>query len=294
MQKKSILIGLAAYTLWGVLPLFWHLLDHVNPLAILANRILWSAVFSVLILVCRGRIGDIPATMKDKKKMRYLAPAALVITFNWGLYIWAVNSGHVLDASLGYYMNPLAAFALGILLFKEKCGLWERIAIGLAAVGVLISTLSYGALPYIALLLALSFAGYGALKKCVPIDAVVGIAVETLLTAPFALLFLAVSPAGHTLISGMDLGTGLLLMASGPVTAGPLMMFSYGVNGLPLSTMGMMQFVSPTLIAVVGVLWMNESFTGDKAVAFAFILAALALYLVGLLLRERNAGVKLR
>lgn len=288
-QKKSLLIGFTAYVLWGVLPLFWHLLDRVDPLAILANRIIWSAVFSVAVLLIQGRAGEIRATMRDKRKMRWLIPSALIITFNWGLYIWAVNRGHVLDASLGYYMNPLVAFALGIFLFKEKCGVLEIVAVLLAAVGVGVSTVSYGAFPWIALLLAVSFAVYGAVKKQVHIDAVTGIAVETLLTAPFAILFLLLSDGGHALFASLTVQTALLLLAAGPITAAPLMMFAYGVNGLPLSTMGFIQFICPTLIAITGVVWLGETLTQDKLIAFAFILAALVLYLIGLLLAEKKA-----
>ncbi len=290
MKRKSLLIGAAAYTLWGVLPLYWHLLGHVDSMVILANRVLWSAVFTLLVLLCTRRIPQLAAAFRDRHTRRYLLLCAVMVTSNWGLYIWAVNNGHVLDASLGYYMNPLMSIALGVIFFQEKCGPLEWCAFLLAVAGVIVSTVSFGQFPWIALLLAGLFAAYGAIKKKFHLDAAAGICIETLMMTPLALLFLAFAPVSRSAIWALDPVTALLLVSTGPVTALPLMLFARGVNDLPLSTMGFLQFILPTLIAVTGVAFFHEPLTADRIVAFAFILAALALYTAGLIRRERAQG----
>ena len=288
MRKKSLFAGLAAYILWGVLPLYWHALSNADPLVILCNRIVWSAVFGLLVLCISHKLPLLKAAFTDRRVMRYLAPSALIIGFNWGFYIWAINSGHVLDSSLGYYMNPLVSFALGLLLFSERCAISDYIAVGVAVVGVAVSTVSFGAFPYIALTLAVSFAVYGAIHKRAHVDAIVGITLETVLLSPIAIAFVALSPAGHAALAALDLGTGLLFLLAGPVTAIPLMLFAQGVNDLPLSTMGFLQFVQPTIMALVGILLMGEALSLDRAIVFAFILVALIIYTVGLVRRDRQ------
>ncbi len=210
-RNIGILSTAACYVLWGLLPLYWHLLDEVDAFVILANRIVWSAVFTVVLLLALKRFGDVKAVLRDKTKMRFVVPAAIMITINWGLYIWAVNAGHLLDASLGYYLNPLMVFAVGMLLFREKCGTLDWVALALATVGVLVSTLAYGAFPWVALSLALSFGLYGTFKKLGGVSGLTSIAVETILVAPFALAFLLLSPASHAAFSALTLKTGLLL-----------------------------------------------------------------------------------
>lgn len=217
MNRKSLLIGVAAYTLWGVLPLYWHLLSSVDSMVILANRVLWSAVFTLLVLLLRGRIGMLRSALESAHTRRYLLLCAVLVTANWGLYIWAVNNGHVLDASLGYYMNPLMSIALGMLFYKEKCGPLGLAALALAVVGVIVSTVSCGRFPWIAVLLAALFAVYGAIKKKFHLDAAAGICAETLMMAPLSLLFLAFAPAGRSALAALDLSTALLLYSAGLV-----------------------------------------------------------------------------
>ncbi|MEG1525510.1 MAG: EamA family transporter RarD [Clostridia bacterium] len=288
MKNRSLWLGLSAYILWGSLTLYWHLLQDVHPVVILCARILFAGVFTIILLCCMGKLHEVWMTFRDWKCMRVLIATGILITTNWGLYIWAVNSGHVLDASLGYYMNPIMSFAFGVLLFHEKCGVLDYTAIGLAAAGVLISTFSFGAFPSIAMTLALQFCVYGVLKKNAHTNALVGITVETLLVAPFALAYLLFSKAGHAEIGMMSWKHALLLIGAGPVTAIPLILFSAGVKELPLSTMGFLQFVSPTLTMMIGVLLLGETFTDDKIVAFCFIFAALLVYTLGIVLRERG------
>lgn len=288
-RNIGLLSTLACYILWGILPLYWHALEHLNPVFILANRIIWSAVFTIGILLITGKLDDVKAVFRDKAKMRFMIPAAITITINWGVYIWAVNSGHILDSSIGYYMNPLVVFAIGIVLFHEKSGVIDWIALGLATIGVLIATIAYGAFPWIAIVLALSFGFYGTLKKLAGVGGLTSIAVETLLLLPFALLFVAVSPASHASIERLTPLTTVLLLLTGIVTASPLILFTFGVNRLPLSTVGFLQYSSPTLQMLIGVLVFKEVLTKDRIIAFAFIAVALVLYTIGMVQRARKA-----
>ena len=290
MKERNIGLWstLACYVLWGLLPLYWHALDHLNPVFILCNRIIWSAVFTVGILLVTKKFGDVKAVLRDKKKMRFMIPAAIAITINWGVYIWAVNSGHILDSSIGYYMNPLVVFAIGIVLFHEKSGALDWVALGLAIIGVLIATIGYGAFPWIAIVLALSFGLYGTLKKLAGVGGLTSIAVETLMLAPFALAFVAFSPASHASIAALTPLTTVLLLLTSIVTATPLILFTFGVNRLPLTTVGFLQYSSPTLQMLIGVLVFHEVLTQDRIIAFAFIAVALVLYTIGMVQRARK------
>lgn len=291
MKERNIglLSTLACYILWGLLPLYWHLLEQMDAVFILANRIIWSAVFTAGILLITKKTQDVKAVIRDKKKMRLMIPAAITITINWGVYIWAVNAGHLLDSSLGYYMNPLVVFAIGIALFHETSGVIDWIALGLAAIGVLIATIAYGAFPWVAVVLALSFGLYGTLKKLAGVGGLASIAVETLLIAPFALAFLVFAPESHASLAKLTPLTTALLLLTGVVTASPLILFTYGVNRLPLTTVGFLQYSSPTLQMIIGVLVFQEALTQDRIVAFAFIAAALVLYTIGMTQRAKRA-----
>jgi len=290
MKERNIglLSTLACYILWGLLPLYWHILEDLNPIFILCNRIIWSAVFTIGILLITKKFSEVKAVFRDKTKMRYMIPAAISITINWGVYIWAVNSGHILDSSLGYYMNPLVVFAIGIALFRETSGVLDWISLGLATIGVLIATIAYGAFPWIAVVLALSFGLYGTFKKLAGIGGITSIAVETIMLAPFALAFLLFSPASHASIALLTPLTTVLLLLTGIVTATPLILFTFGVNRLPLSTVGFLQYSSPTLQMLIGVLVFHEVLTQDRIIAFAFIAVALVLYTIGMVQRARK------
>ena len=288
-RNIGLISALACYILWGLLPLYWHALEHLNPVFILSNRIIWSAVFTVSLLLILKKFDEVKSVLRDKKKMRFVIPAAIAITINWGVYIWAVNSGHILDSSIGYYMNPLMVFAIGIVIFREKSGVVDWIALGLATVGVLIATIAYGAFPWVAIVLATSFGVYGTLKKLAGVGGLTSIAVETILLAPFALAFVAFAPASHASIAALTPLTATLLFFTGIVTASPLILFTFGVNRLPLSTVGFMQYMSPTLQLLIGVLVFKEVITQDRIIAFAFIAVALVLYTVGMVQRNKKA-----
>lgn len=287
-RNIGILCTASCYVLWGLLPLYWHMLDEVDAFVILANRIVWSAVFTVALLFALKRFGDVKAVLHDRAKMRFVIPAAVMISINWGLYIWAVNAGHLLDSSLGYYLNPLMVFAVGMLLFREKCGILDWVALALATVGVLVATLAYGAFPWVAISLALSFALYGTFKKLGGVSGLTSIAVETILVAPFALGFLLLSPASHAAFSALTLKTGLLLFFTGVVTATPLILFTHGVNRLPFTTVGFLQYISPTLQLLIGTLFFHETLTQDRVVALVFFGVALVLYSIGITRRAKQ------
>lgn len=294
INKQALFIGTLCYVLWGLLPLYWHLLESWNPLFILCNRIVFSAVFVMALLLCLGRVKSVFLTMRDWSKMKYLLPAAIVVTINWGIYIWAVNSGRVIDSSLGYYMNPLMVFALGVIVFREKSGKRSWIAIGLAAVGVVLSTLLSGAFPYVAISLALTFSVYGLLKKMAHVDGLVSIAVETLLIAPFALLFMIFAPASRQAVLSVTPVSALLLVGTGIVTATPLILYTRGVNDLPFVTMGFLQFICPTLQLAIGLIVYQETLHPAKIIAFAFIWLGLVLYMSELFHRERTSRIRYR
>lgn len=291
MKERNIglISTLSCYILWGLLPLYWHLLNSVDAVFILANRILWSAVFTVGLLLVKRQFHEVKAVLRDKQKMRFMVPAAIMITINWGVYIWAVNSGHVLDSSLGYYLNPLILFAIGIVVFREVCGVIEWVSLGLAAAGVLVATVAYGAFPWIAITLALSFSFYGTLKKLAGVGGLTSIAVETLLIGPFALAFALFAPVSRAAVGSLNGLTATLLVLSGVITASPLILFTFGVNRLPFTTVGFLQYVSPTLQMLIGVIVFKETLTNDRIVAFVFFGAALILYSIGMVRRARRA-----
>lgn len=289
MNKKSLMLVLTGYVLWGVLPLYWHQLANVNPLVVLANRIIWSAVFTVIVLAATKRLKELKLMMRDKRVMKLLIPATVAITLNWGIFIWAVGQNRVIESSLGYYMNPLMVFFLGTLVFKERCGRLELLALLCAAVGVVYSTVQYGEFPFISVLLAALFAIYGMFKKMAGVDGFVSVSVETILLTPFALLFLLIWPGTPAALNSVTTLETVFLVMAGAMTAIPLILYSQGVNNIPFLTMGFLQYISPTLMLFMGVLVMGEEFSVSKAISFSFIGAGLILYTIGMIRRERAA-----
>lgn len=286
--RTALLCGMLCYALWGALPLYWRVLDSVDSMVILCCRVIFSAGFTFILLAVSHRLGEAKAILASAQTMKRIVPAALFVTANWGVYIWAVNAGHVLDASLGYYLNPLVVFLLGVVVFRERCGAFGWVSIALAALGVAVATIAYGAFPWVALTLAITFAIYGALKKRAGVGGLASVAVETLLVTPLALAYLLIAPAGRATLHSLDLPTGLLLLTTGAVTSVPLMLFARGVNGLHFTTMGVLQYICPTLMLVIGALFWGEPFTNDRIAAFILIGASLIVYTVGLVFFRKN------
>ena len=289
INKKSLLIGLSCYLLWGILPFYWLALENFDALFILANRIIWSLGFALLLLVATKQLPAFVRALKNRRVMTLLLPAAVLITVNWGVYIWAVNHGHILDSSLGYYMNPLVTVVFGLIFFKERCSKGQWLALGLALIGVLYSTVQYGSFPYISVTLALTFAAYGVMKKKVSIDPIISIAIETLLVTPVAIGYILFAGMGSGGLADVGAVSLLLLVGAGVVTATPLMLFARGVNDLPLYVMGFLQYVSPTMSLLIG-LFMGETLTPDKLVCFGFIVAGLAVFSFSTFRSERKSA----
>ncbi len=286
MKNRSFFLTMLTYIMWGLLPLYWKLLSHVPAVLTLCCRIMFSLVFAGAIILLTRKADQFKALMKDRSAMVKMAVASLLITVNWGTYIYAVASGHTLDASLGYYMNPLVVFAASTIIFKEKTSLLQIISICIAASGVVITLLIFGTVPITALIMAFSFAAYGSVKKFAHVDPLVGIAVETLITAPIALI-VALTMFGDT-VSALTLKDGLLLMMAGPVTAIPMILYSIGVNDLDFKTVGILQYFSPSLMLLIGLL-SGETLGIEKLIPFIAVLAALVIYTIGILRKSKQA-----
>jgi len=238
----------------------------------------------IVVLTVSGRLKTFRDTLKDKKTMRYLIPAAFIITFNWGLYIWAVNNGRILDSSLGYYMNPLIAFLLGVLVFKEKFVKLQLAAVALAFTGVVISLVAFGSFPFVAICLALSFATYGVLKKKARADPAASIAVESLIIAPFALVFSFLFMSDS--IAAVNPTALLLLIGGGAVTAIPLFLYARAVNDIPFIIVGFFQYISPSLALVYG-LMSGENPSNAQIVSFVFIGLGLIVFSIALIRKAK-------
>jgi chloramphenicol-sensitive protein RarD len=278
--RKGLLLGLGAYAVWGVLPLYFKALARVGPVEIVAHRILWSILFLVVLATLWGRWGGIKAAASTPKVLGILAVTATLIAINWLVYIWAVLNGHVLEGSLGYYLNPLVNVLLGVLLLKEKLTRGQLCAVILAGAGVAVLAIGAGSGLWISLALAGSFASYGFLRKVAPVEAIEGLSIETVLLAPFALgwvLWLGSHGQSGFLL---DRGTTLLLVASGAVTAVPLLLFTAAAKRLPYSTLGFLQYIAPSVQFLLAVLVFGEKLTTAHIVCFAAIWAALAIFAV--------------
>lgn len=284
--------ALSTYLIWGVLPLYWNLLARAEANEILAHRIIWSFVFMVVVLMVTKRWQsfkeDCRALWQDKKRGAILLLAAFTISLNWLTYIWAVNHGHVIDTSIGYYINPLMSVLFGIVFFRERISGLKKISLLLAAIGIVLMTYQLGKLPWVAVVLAVSFSVYGALKKQLHLNPFSSITLETLLMMPFAMPYIGVlmmSPANHFSLATPDLA--LCLMGTGVVTAVPLVLFSYGANLLPLNVLGFFQYISPTIGLLLGIFFFHETFGMAQISALGFVWAAIVLFTVAESLRGR-------
>ena len=286
-SSRGFLYGLAAYGLWGILPIYFKLVGRVSPFDIVAHRVLWSLPFLALLIALARGWPKIRAAAGHAKTLGVLTLTALLIGGNWLLYVYAVTSGHILAASFGYYLNPLANVLLGRFVLKERLGRPQWLAVAIAAAGI--SVLAAGALGqlWISLTLCCSFALYGLLRKVVPVDAVTGLGVETMLLFPLAAGWIAWRTADGAAVFGTtDMEGGLLLLA-GIVSTTPLLLFTAAARRLAYSTLGMLQFIAPTLQFLLAVLLYGEPFTSAHAIAFGAIWTALALYVSGLVRAPR-------
>lgn len=293
-MNGSALYVLLCYILWGLLPVYWKQLSAVNALYILASRIVFSMIFCALLLGLAGQWPQVRALRRDRRQLKLLAWASALITVNWGSYIFAVNSGHILDASLAYYLNPILVILLGAVFFGERLNGRQTAAVVLSAVGVLYAVLSYGKAPVFALVIGGSFALYGAVKKRMAVGSLVSTFLETALVTPLFLLVLAAlegqGQGALGQLSGWQYG---LIPLSGVVTSVPLLVYAKGMQRTSLALSGILMYVNPTLQLLIGVFLYHEPFTRAQAVTFLFVWAAVLLFVADSLFWQRAARRKM-
>lgn len=277
------------YLLWGLSVIYYRQLAHVVPMEILAHRALWSLALVAVCIVIFGRYAQLMAVLRNRRAMLILTVTSLIIGSNWLVFIWAVNSDRILETSLGYFINPLMSVLAGVLLLGERLSSAQRLAIGLAAAAVLYFTFALGFVPVVSLFLALSFAAYGYLKKIVRAEALEGLFVEVVILAPFGIAWLFwMSAHGGATFGNAGLYTDILLILTGPMTAVPLILFTYGAQRIRLTTLGLMQYLVPTTSFLIAVFLYNEPFGMGQLVTFSLIWIALALFSYDTWVRERE------
>lgn len=299
-QQQGALWVFTAYVLWGFMPIYWKSLHHVSSGEILVNRIIWAFLLTVLAILIMGQgkklFIDFQALWKTQKQFWSLCAASFLVTINWFTYIWSVNHDFIVQASLGYYINPLVSVLLGIIFLKEALNRNQKAAFVLAAVGVTILTIHYGVFPWISFVLAFTFALYGLIKKHIKLDATRGLAIETAFTVPIALLAYGwIFSTGDAVIMDTDPLTVVLLILTGIATALPLVFFAKGVPSIPLYVTGFLQYIAPTMMLIIGVAIYGESFGKFEWLSFAFIWIALLVFTVPEILRYvRNKRALIR
>jgi chloramphenicol-sensitive protein RarD len=278
-HRKGIWLAVAAYTFWGITPIFWKALDMVPALELLAHRIIWSVPLLFAIIAVRHQLGALRSAYRSPGTASTALVAGLLLSVNWGVFVWAVTSGHIVDASLGYFINPLVSVALGVVVLHERLSPAQRIAIGIAAVGVVAMTVIAGVVPWISLVLAFSFGAYGLLKKReTAAPALEGLFMEIAFIATPALIYLAVLAGTGTGALGSSPDTTVLLIAAGGVTVFPLLLFGASAKRIPLSTLGILQYLAPTLQLLVGVLLYGEEISRGEWIGFPLVWVALAIF----------------
>jgi chloramphenicol-sensitive protein RarD len=288
-MNKGTWHAIGAYVLWGLLPVYWKWLKHVPAQQVLCHRILWSFITLIVIILISGQWRALREAIADLRVLRAYAVAAVLISINWLTYIWAVNAGFIVETSLGYFINPLLSVLLGVVFFRERLRPWQWAAIGLATAGVVYLTYAYGSLPWIALTLAVTFGGYGLVKKTAPLGSLHGLTLETLVLLVPAIMFLVYSQrAGNGALFNSGAISDALLMGAGIITAVPLLLFSSAARRIPLSLIGILQYIAPTLQFLLGVLVYKEPFTATKFMGFGIVWIALIIYGVEGLMAYRS------
>ncbi|MEV6658963.1 EamA family transporter RarD [Nocardia fluminea] len=290
MQRSSsppgVVFGAGAYLIWGSFAAFFGLLAFASPAEVVAQRIVWTLVVVLVVLTLTGRLGALRGI--DARTWRMAAAASAALSLNWGVYVFGVTTGHIVECALGYFINPLVTVAIGVFLFRERLTAAQWAALGLGALAVVVLTVDYGRPPVIALILACSFATYGLVKKVIGLDALPGIAAEGIVAVPFALAFLIVLMAtGRSEMTSSPAHFGLML-ATGPVTLLPLLLFAVAAKRVPLSTMGILQYLTPALQMAWGVAVMHEPMPASRWAGFALIWTALAVFTADAVLRARR------
>ena len=292
-NKLGLLFGVSAYSLWGAFPLYWPLLEPANPLEIVSHRAVWTLVFCFIVLAATKALKSTLVTLKRPTVAIKLFLSSLLISINWLVYIWATNNEHVVEASLGYYINPLIIIGFGVIFLKEKMRSLQWAAVAIASIGVLVLTFDYGRLPWIALALAVSWGSYGLIKKQLGLGALEGLTIETLISSVFYLAYLIYLGNQGVGQFGQSWGLAVLLISAGAVTAIPLLLFNGSTNRLPFTTIGLLQYITPTLQFSIGVWVLNEDMPTARWIGFLIIWAALVTLAIDLIKSSRtvNNGV---
>lgn len=283
--KQGIFFGLAAYVLWGILPVYWKALELVSPFEILSSRFMWSCVFVFLLIIFQKKwplfAKEVKQVFSNVKTVAAMVAAGITISFNWGTFIWAVNNGHIVETSMGYYINPLVSILFAVVFLRERLDKMQLAAITCAFIGVASMVYSFGKISWVSLTLAFTFALYGLLKKILQVSALTSIMLETLLITPLALVYeYSLWQQGVSFYASGNLQVIMMLTGAGVVTAIPLLLFTAGARLLPLKIIGFLQYISPTLTLLIGVFVYNEAFTASHLLAFGWIWAALLLFIV--------------
>jgi chloramphenicol-sensitive protein RarD len=277
--RVGVASGILAYVLWGLFPLYWGFLEPATPTEVLAARVVFSLASLAILVSVVGQWPTVAAVLRSGRHLRILAIAAVILSVNWGVFIWAVDTNRVVDASLGYFINPLVSIALGVVVLRESLRRLQWLAVGIAAVGVLYATVSLGRPPWISLVLAFSFGVYGLAKKLAGVDAIASLTVEMLVLTPVALAYIGWLWAEGTLAFGsFGWAHALLMVGAGPVTALPLLFFGFAAHRVPLSVLGPLQYVAPSLQLIIGVWVLGEQMSPQRWVAFAIVWVGLVVF----------------
>ena len=288
-SRRGLTLGVAAYAIWGAFPLYFPLLEPAGAIEVLAHRIVWSALTTVLLVVLLRRTARLRAVVRDRRTLLVLTAAAVVISVNWTVYIWGVTHDRVVEASLGYFINPLVTVLMGVVLLGERLRVLQWLAVAIATAAVLVITLGYGRLPWVALVLAVSFACYGLAKKTADVGSLESLAVETTLLAPLAAAYLVVLGVGGAGQLGRHgAGHSLLLLSAGLVTVVPLLCFGAAATELSLVTLGLLQYLTPILQFALGVLWFGEAMPTSRWIGFGLVWVALVLFTTEAIVHRRR------
>ncbi len=293
MDKEGILYAFGAYFIWGMVPIYWKLIKHVPAIQLIGHRIAWSFILLALVLLAARKWQELHVLASDRKIIRIYSAAAVLVFFNWFIYVWAVNSGYIVEASLGYFINPLLSVLLGVVFLRERLRLFQWIAVGLAAAGVIYLTVAYGRLPWISLGLAFTFGFYGLVKKTAPLGPLNGLTLETGILFIPAVLFLVWQ---DLLGQGAFLHTGfvsdLLMAGAGFITTVPLLMFASAARRIPLTTIGIMHYITPTCQFLLGVFVYKEGFSAIQALGFGIVWIGLIIFGVESFMTRRTIPSK--
>jgi chloramphenicol-sensitive protein RarD len=291
IDRTGAAYAASAYIVWGIIPVFWKQIGHVSAVEIVAHRIVWTLAFTVGIILYRKRLSHLWAALSRRRSLAALTASSILIAVNWGVFIWAVAANRIIETSLGYYINPLVSFVLGVLVLKERLTTLQKMAIGLAVAGVANQTIALGFLPWVSLVLALSFGVYGLIRKMVSVESVEGLSVETLILVPASAGYLAYLWMTDTGAFGkFGALNDFYLVLAGPITAVPLLLFAAGARRIPLFMVGFLQYLAPSISLAIAVFLYGETFTHAHAITFALIWSALALVSFDAIRRERYSA----